>query len=294
MSNTWSATELATLTAPQEVHVVTHRADGTPRSPRIIWIVRATTAPSSDPPTAGPQRGSATPSTVQGESTPPATDTTSPSPTSPTNTTSHWSTTPTGTSTTATPRSSPTSKKPAPEPQHWNSRWHTPKPGLPPHISNPTRMATVESPSPPMGINDYHGSRLRRKTRSMATLYRSRLIVVMPVPQIAILFCGTCYSDMTLKGTSAGTLPTSTATTTSPSSTTTLRQTQPLASGGRQPARTGLRSAAIVRLAVGGSDKPGEPAHPASTRHQAAASNATTSSWVGTRGPVVMAQSSIA
>ena len=37
---TWSTEEARRVTAPEEVHVVTRRRDGSLRPPRIIWIVR--------------------------------------------------------------------------------------------------------------------------------------------------------------------------------------------------------------------------------------------------------------
>jgi hypothetical protein len=37
---TWTTDEARSVTAPEEVHVVTRRPDGSLRRPRIIWVVR--------------------------------------------------------------------------------------------------------------------------------------------------------------------------------------------------------------------------------------------------------------
>ena len=38
--SSWTSDDIRAVGAPDEVRVVTRRADGTPRRPRIIWIVR--------------------------------------------------------------------------------------------------------------------------------------------------------------------------------------------------------------------------------------------------------------
>jgi hypothetical protein len=38
--SSWTSDDIRTIVTPDEVQVVTRRADGTPRRPRIIWIVR--------------------------------------------------------------------------------------------------------------------------------------------------------------------------------------------------------------------------------------------------------------